>query len=62
MAEYDEHAIEDLAKSLFERENKDPSLRWDAVTTRSQIGADVIAGAGEEIRERYRQRIRDGER
>jgi hypothetical protein len=52
--------IERLAKLLWEREN--PSKPWLTPTSRSVLGQDVVTGASEEDRERYRNRVRNGER
>lgn len=52
--------IERLAKLLWEQEN--PSKPWLTPTSRSVLGQDVVTGASEEDRERYRSRVRNGER
>lgn len=59
----DDAAIDRLAEALFDRENNDPTLSWEAVfASRQAIGQSVVAGIGEEAREKYRQRVRKGER
>jgi hypothetical protein len=52
--------IERLAKSLWDRENH--SKPWATPTSRRILGQDVETGASEEDRERYRERVRQGER
>ncbi|MDP9813850.1 hypothetical protein J2W42_006726 [Rhizobium tibeticum] len=55
-----EDEIERLAKSLWERENH--SKPWATPTSRRVLGQDVETGATEEERERYRDRVRHGDR
>lgn len=52
--------IERLAKSLWDKENH--SKPWATPTSRRVLGQDMETGASEEDRERYRERIRQGER
>ncbi|MDQ0320032.1 hypothetical protein QO002_002170 [Pararhizobium capsulatum DSM 1112] len=53
--------VEKLAKALFEKENQDPYMVW-AEPFMSRTGQDIAVGVGEDIRELYRQRVRDAER
>ncbi|MNV01382.1 hypothetical protein D3C71_915820 [compost metagenome] len=60
----DDKEIDRLAEQLFDRENNDPKLSWEAVfAPRDPFGqASDVAGIGEETREKYRRRVRQGER
>ncbi|MEY9164395.1 hypothetical protein ABIE78_002514 [Sinorhizobium fredii] len=55
----DDPEIEKRAKKLWTQEN--PGRPWLPVAQRMQPGEDLSTGATEEDRERYRQRVRDGE-
>lgn len=54
--------LEALAQALFEKENTDPTMLWRARAVKNSTGADVFAGITETTREKYRNRIRNGER
>jgi hypothetical protein len=51
--------LERRAKKLWEQEN--PGKPWQPIAHRLEPGQDLSTGATEEDRERYRQRVRDGE-
>ncbi|MEL4071064.1 hypothetical protein WKW50_13035 [Ochrobactrum sp. GPK 3] len=48
--------IEELAKQLFEHENPDPDLDWDAAIGKIVSGASVGGGVPDEVKEKYRTR------
>jgi len=48
--------IEELAKQLFEHENPDPDLDWDAAVGKIVSGASVGGGVPDEVKEKYRTR------
>ncbi|CAN7450669.1 hypothetical protein LJR235_002903 [Pararhizobium sp. LjRoot235] len=56
----DEIEIERLAAILWKREN--PDRPWTIVSSRAVLGQDIPTGASQEDRDRYIQRVRDGER
>ncbi|MCA1407186.1 hypothetical protein I6F26_14845 [Ensifer sp. IC3342] len=55
----EDREIERRAKKLWELEN--PGRPWQPIAHRIETGQDLSTGATEEDRERYRQRVRDGE-
>ncbi len=58
----DDETIDRLAEQLFDRENNDPRLTWDAQFNAGPIpGQSLTAAIGEDAREKYRQRVRNGE-
>lgn len=58
----DDETLERLAEILFDQENNDPRLTWDAQFNGSAPGKSITAAVGEDVRDAYRQRIRNGER
>ncbi|MBA8837706.1 hypothetical protein [Ochrobactrum sp. RH2CCR150] len=48
--------IEELAKQLFEHENPDPDLDWDAAVGKIVSGASVSGGVPDDVKEKYRAR------
>lgn len=56
----DDKEVERLAKALFEKDNTDPTVSWDAVARSRHIGSDTIVGIGEGTRDKYRERVRSG--
>lgn len=48
--------IEELAKQLFEHENPDPDLDWDAAVAKIVSGASVSGGVPDDVKEKYRAR------
>ncbi|WP_156433236.1 hypothetical protein [Sinorhizobium sp. GL28] len=55
----DDREIEQRAKKLWQQEN--PGRPWYPVAHRAELGQDLSTGATEEDRQRYIQRVRDGE-
>jgi hypothetical protein len=51
--------IERRAKQLWTKEN--PGRPWLPVAQRVELGQDLSAGASEEDRKRYMERVRNGE-
>ena len=58
-AKLEDAEIERRAKQLWTKEN--PGRPWNPVAQRTQLGQDLSTGATEEDRQRYIQRVRDGE-
>ena len=50
--------IEKLARALFEEENTDPHIAWDGSSIARVLGQSSVSAIPEEIKERYRLRVR----
>lgn len=55
----EDREIDRRAKKLWMLEN--PGRPWEPLARRSEPGQDLSTAATEEDRERYRQRVRNGE-
>lgn len=51
--------IERRAKLLWDKEN--PARPWFPIAQRGELGRDLSTGPTEDDRERYRERVRNGE-
>lgn len=58
----DDTEVDRIAKELFEKENSPSEVTWNSIARERVIGQRVIPGAGEAMREEYRDRVRNGER
>jgi len=58
-AKLEDAEIERRAKQLWTKEN--PGRPWHSVAQHTELGQDLSTGATEADRQRYIQRVRDGE-